>query len=959
MNKSKYILLLVIVFFTCGKLRAQFYQTGQPPASVKWMETNTSNFRLIYPETFSSKVNRMAALLEESWDFTGHTLSHQPDRIPVIVHNHGARSNGLVVWAPKRMEIYPLPPQRTRGGDWLTQLAVHEQRHVVQVDMLKRGMTGVLYYLLGEQATGMVAGHLPLWFLEGDAVTTETTLTKSGRGRSASFEMPVRALVQSNTGHYNYDKFVLGSYKDYVPDPYRYGYLMVSSLRREYGPGIWENTLDYIGRWPVDLAAFGRSLKRQTGMGPARLHEKVLGEIRVEWDSLYGERQWSDYRILNRRESDLYHSYRYPAWLGDTAVIALKSGVGQIEEFVIVDMEGEEKNVHFPGHLSAPSISVSGSRFAWSEYLPDPRWGLREYSVIKLFDLHTGKERSLSSRSRYFSPAFAPDGLFLAVVEIDYENRHSLNIINSVTGESAESFPAPEEVSIQQPVFHPDGKKIFFTSAGPEGMAVTSFNFKTGLWQNIIEPSFVNISGLFSCGTGVCFNSDISGIDELYALDTDAGTLQQLTGVEYGAFDGNLSASINKLVWSGYTADGYDLALSGFSPISPDYHNGDTLFRRDLLKTLVSHERGIVTGDKKDNTEWTAKPYKKGVNIFNFHSWSPFYFDYSELNIEELPVYPGVTLLSQNLLNTANTFLGYSYHQGNHVAHGTFIYKGWYPVMEAGFDYGDRPMVFTGRDTLGPQDLSDYNQLNISGKAYIPLNFSSGRYVAGMEPRLRINYNNSFYHYEKEDIYKRGMTTTDMRLTAYRYLRRSRMDLAPGWGQVLRLTRRSSPFESENLGSVNAAELTLYAPGLLARHSLRLDAAMQRQNPEKYYFSSLVSFPRGYRDEKSDQLDLVRSSYSFPLAYPDFSVRGLVYIKRVHAGIFSDYGVNRVRVLNSRTNRIEWHEEELFSWGSTLTVNFHFLRLMFPFNMSGGFAHIPGRGETSFLFSLGVNLDVF
>ena len=125
----------------------------------------------------------------------------------------------------------------------------------------------------------------------------------------------------------------------------------------------------------------------------------------------------------------------------------------------------------------------------------------------------------------------------------------------------------------------------------------------------------------------------------------------------------------------------------------------------------------------------------------------------------------------------------------------------------------------------------------------------------------------------------------------------------------------------------------------------------------KYYYPNLVSFPRGYRDEKSEQLNFVKSNYSFPLLYPDLSVSGLIYIKRLHASLFADYGINRVRFVNSDTNRTEWQEEELFSWGGILTANFHLLRIFLPFNMSGGFAYIPGREKTSFLFSSGVNLD--
>ncbi len=957
----RYLVLSVIlwVFITEKNLHAQFYSTGQPPASVKWKQINTGRHRLIFPESFESQATGVATLLQESWELTGHTLSHEPGRIPVVVHNHNARSNGLVVWAPKRMELYTTPPQVSRGGDWLTQLAVHEQRHVVQVDKLNQGITRILSFFLGEQAVGITAGLVPRWFLEGDAVTAETLLTRSGRGRMPSFDMPLRTLLMSRDEIYSYDKFILGSYKDYVPDHYQYGYRMVSSLRREYGPEIWENALDFTARRPYYISPFTISLRRDTGKKMSRIHKTVLAGARKEWDSLSHDRPQLNKNVINRRTDPLYHSYRYPVWAGDSAVIAHKSGIGRNDEFVTIDMKGNEKSLHFPGRLSSPSVTLSGSRLAWSEFKPDPRWRQRQYSVIRVFDLSTGREKRITSRSRFFAPAFAPDGLSLAVVEVDLQNRNFILLLNSVTGEVTGQYQAPAGKNLQQPAFHPLSNEILLTSVCEKGTAIVSLDRETGQWEELMQPSYVTVSGLFPCGEMVCFHSDMAGIDNLFALDRKDGSIYQLTGSGFGAFDGSLSASGDRLIWSDYTADGFDLTVADFEVGEPDLYNGALCLRDEVIRTLVSCEKGIVRGDIQDSTRWEAEPYKKVMNLFRFHSWSPFYFDYSDFNLGEQPVLPGLTLLSQNLLNTANTMLGYSYSEGNHVAHGRFVYKGWYPVFEAGLDYGDEPMITHGRDIIGMQEVPSSGQLNLHSAVYLPLNFSAGRYIAGVEPRLGINYDNSLYHHEREDEFKRGMTTIDTRFLAYRYSRRSHRDLAPPWGQVFRWRRLSAPFESENLGVINAVELTLYFPGFYPHHTLRFDGALQRQDPVKYYYSGIAGFPRGYSRETSEKLEVLKSSYLFPLIYPEVTVPGIFYLKRVHAQLFADIGMNRFTVIDQQTGRSEWQKEQLFSWGGTLTANFHFLRILFPFNMSTGFARIPGREETSFLFSLGVDLDIF
>ncbi len=946
---------MIILFIAPSNLSGQFYITGQSPASLKWRQLNTGNFKLIYPETFEGRGLELGGILEDAWQLTGYSLDHQPALVPVIVHNHNSRANGLVVWAPKRMELYTTAPQSGMGGHWLTRLTVHEQRHVVQIDKLDQGITGIFSWILGEQAIGATAGRLPLWFLEGDAVVSETVLTLSGRGRASSFNMPLRALLSGGKELYGYDKFLHGSFKDYVPDHYKYGYQIVSSLREEYGASVWENALNFVARRPYYISPFTRSLKKDTGKSIDMLHQEVFARIAGEWGTLYDRHTTGSHKIINRREERLYHSYRYPVWSGDTAIIALKTGIAQVDEIVIMDLNGEEDNLFYPGPLSSPTLTVSGSRIAWSEFRPDVRWGLSQYSVIRVIDIKSGELRTVSSKSRYFSPVFEPRGLFMAVVEVDPANRSFIVLLNSVTGEVAAKFPSFEGKDLIQPNFSPDGSEILVTAVCKEGNSILSLDVNTGEWNEITSPSHVNISGVFPCGQLVCFNADMQGIDNIFATDRQDGSLYQLTSSAFGAFNGGLSPRGNMLAWSDYSEEGFDLAVSQFDPGKLNVFDGDSFTREELLKTLVSQEKGIIVNKDQDTLALNSKPYRKGLNLFRFHSWAPFYFDYSQLSIEQLSVYPGLSLISQNLLNTANTFLGYSYKNGRHVAHGDFVYKGLYPVIEAGFDYGDEPVAFMGRDSIGPQHTPGNNHLNMRGAVYIPLDLSSGRFIAGAEPRLHVSYNNSLYHYDRENEYKRGMTTISSRFRAYRYARMSLRDLAPRWGQVFRWQRRSAPFESENLGVINAAELTLYFPGLFSHHSLKLDAAIQRQDPVKYYYSGLVDFPRGYPQEASEQLQVLKSGYSFPFLYPDLAVDGILYLKRLHGDLFADFGSNRIHVADNEAGGLKLNEERLFSWGGGITANFHVLRMLFPINMRAGVAHLPYRNEFIPLFSLGID----
>ena len=170
--------------------------------------------------------------------------------MPVIIHNESSFSNGVFVWAPKRLEIFTNPDPNGYQQDWLTQLALHEGRHAVQIDKLNQGVTKVLSYVGGEQAVGAMAVFLPYWYLEGDAVDAETRLSNTGRGRQPSFEMELKAQLLEEGNLYSFSKATMGSYKHFIPNHYKLGYLMVRYGRRTYGDKFWIDFQQYAARKP-------------------------------------------------------------------------------------------------------------------------------------------------------------------------------------------------------------------------------------------------------------------------------------------------------------------------------------------------------------------------------------------------------------------------------------------------------------------------------------------------------------------------------------------------------------------------------------------------------------------------------------------------------------------------------------------------------------------------------------
>src|SRR5690606_17171593 len=177
------VLLLVMVLV---RLQGQEVMENNPP-SVRWFQLTTPHFHVLYPEGFDPQAQRMANTLEHIYKPAASTLGSQPKHFSIILQNRSSFSNAFVTITPRRAEFYTMPTQNYNFAgtvDWLDLTAIHEYRHIVQFEHANQGFNRIMYYLLGNHTLSTLANAaVPDWFWEGDAVTTETALTTSGRGR--------------------------------------------------------------------------------------------------------------------------------------------------------------------------------------------------------------------------------------------------------------------------------------------------------------------------------------------------------------------------------------------------------------------------------------------------------------------------------------------------------------------------------------------------------------------------------------------------------------------------------------------------------------------------------------------------------------------------------------------------------------------------------------------------------
>ncbi len=936
-HKTTVIILSCILTVSCNQLFAQFYSGGDDPANIRWNQIQSDHFKVIYPSEFVSEARRMTSILEFNYERNSAGLNHRPGKFPVVLHNHSVYSNGFVAVAPRRMELVTTPASDSYSQDHFEQLALHEFRHVVQVDKLDQGLTRVMKYILGEQAQGAVAGEMPFWYLEGDAVDAETVLSNSGRGRQPSFEKGIKAILLEKDHLYSYEKSYYGSFKDFVPNHYSYGYQMVAHARNKFGDDIWTKMVDYTARKPYTLYPFYFGLKKYTGLSKSKLYKETVQTLKDHWTEQAESRFLTDCRQLNKRETKDFTSYQFPAYLNDGLVFALKSGMDQIDKFIVIDEDGKEKTIFTPGFMDPANISVSGDLVVWTELKTNERWDNESYSLVKSYNLKSGKVKLISRRSRYFAPEISPDAQRIVVTEVSLLNEYSLVILNPANGMIIKKIPSPGNEFLQYPVWGSSGDMIFVTSMGMDGKSIKSYDLATGEWKTIFDPVFDDIAELSAGEKYLLFRGTFSGIDNIYALDLATGECFRVTSSKFGAYYPQFSANADKFLYSDYTSHGYNLVEAQFDKTTWEPLGSVISHTEQLYRPAKNEEAIVKTADYKPVADYPEKRYSKISHLFNVHSWAPFYFDYENPDIENPSIYPGITVLSQNLLNTAYTTLGYEYRDHDHFIHASFVYRGLYPIFRVSYDFGGFPFIADPPEEYTRPEWVLTN-MSLNFKTYLPLNFTAGKYVRGLQPSVESRFSRSYLWYDDPPGYRTGLTFLNYRFYTYNYLKTSKRDILPRWGQVADINYIHAPFNTKQVGSEISVNGTLYVPGLMSHHTLRLGAGFLNQKTEKYVLNNLISMPRGYESRNSEKFLKLTADYVFPIIYPDLNIWHLLYIKRIKAAVFYDHGIDyNVQVPSGETYIRK--DLKFRSCGFELTSDFHLVHILFPFEMGIRFSY--------------------
>ena len=391
--------LLTLVHLGAG---AQFYSVGDDRFS-RWYSIESENYKVIYPLGLDSLAREYARELERFRRPVGLTSGYLPGekirgRMPVVLHPHNAVSNGSVAWAPKRMDAFTIPQiYGSEAHPWITQLAVHESRHISQMQFGLDSTQGVIGWFLGEMWNGLTAAiYTESSFLEGDAVIAETELTRSGRGRKADFLNYY--MVSFDQGDLrDWDPWRFGSQKKYTPDWYALGYLTYGGMRWLYDRDDYtDEYLHYAAKHFFRFDVRDVIAKHTTGKNLVHSFPAIRDSVTAVWQKDAEVRK--PYMPMEQITAEPRKTADYENFtIIGHSLFSIKHGFNDNYKLVRIDLSGHfadtlgparqfpEKFIsYFNGNSGQLYPSPDGKQLYWSEAIPDARWTVRYTSDLRI-----------------------------------------------------------------------------------------------------------------------------------------------------------------------------------------------------------------------------------------------------------------------------------------------------------------------------------------------------------------------------------------------------------------------------------------------------------------------------------------------------------------------------------------------------------------------------------------------
>ena len=634
------------IAFAFAMLVARIVHAGDP--TLEWRTVETEHFVIYYWAPLDAQARRLGVVAEHAHSLLAPALDHEPtEKTLVYLIDNTDSANGFASVLPRNaIQVNATGPssftELDDHEDWLYALIAHEYTHILHLDTYE-GLPTIYNKIFG--TTWAPNQIMPRWLIEGIAVYEESKRSAGGRNRGTRFDSYIRSArhgmrtIGSGTYELRLDE-VSGNPRQYPQGnaAYVYGSHFLRYVFDRFGDDTLRKMSHISGAYAPPFAV-NRQIAKAAG--------KPFTELYDDWNDYlrdhYGlEEQAAERRGLaeGRAVTHTAESNMWPHYSPDSKRLVWVQSDGYNFTYVREVAQGDDDKL---GHnvanidnigpfdlLSDGSIVYELGRVYRTFYAFEDlfRWDAKTQETVRLT---TGK------RAR--DPSVSADGRRIAFSMNEYT--HSVLAVMPLepNGEISVAYEGGPFDEAYQPAWSPDGTRIAFAAWRFGGYRdILVLELASGKITEVTRDRAIDMAPAWSAdGKTLFFDSDRTGISNIYAYDLAEKSTWQVTNVIGGAFaarpspDGKWLAFENTVGKGGYDVYEIPLDRGAWIPareflddkpppeLIPDSEAEVSLPRAyRALETLAPQ---TWTG-QLDASSRTASLQTSGTDAVGLHSWS-------------------------------------------------------------------------------------------------------------------------------------------------------------------------------------------------------------------------------------------------------------------------------------------------------------------------------------------------
>jgi hypothetical protein len=875
MNTPRYkpFLLLIVLWIMCAGA-GYGQQFGGHPPSTRWKQINTDTVRVIFPAGLEKQATDIALTAHRLGLQTLPTIGNHQRKVSIVLRPQTTISNAYVGLGPWRSEFQLTPPQNsfTLGSlPWYHTLVLHEYRHVQQYNNFRKGLSRAFYYVFGQEGLSLANSMaIPDWFWEGDAVYQETLTSAQGRGRQAFFFNDYRSLWTANK-KYSWMKLRNGSLRDFVPNHYHLGYMLTAYGRDKYGADAWKQVTDDAARFRGLFYPFQQAIKKHTQQSYKQFRAAGMNYF----ESYVQDNRQDSVALWAQQQKHFVADEEYPQWIDDSLIVFVSSSYKKIPAFYIRHINSGHNRRLRTKDISLDSyFSYRNGNIVYAAYDPDVRWTWKDYSELRLLDIKTGRQRTITRQTHYFAPDISANGKRIVAVDVQPGGSAALHVLNAGTGAVIQQVPNPQKLFFTYPKFFTDSTVVSAVRHPSGSMTLALVHLHDGTVEELLPYSMQVIGFPQVRKDTITFTASFGETDALFAYVNKQLYRYNTDKINAGTGNYQLSLYNNKVAFTAFTSAGFHLVHqqadnSLWIPVAAATLAGEPFAYR-FAELQKPQPIPVDT-----STQYNVTRYSPSFRLFNFHSWHPLIND---------PDYT-FSILGQNVLNTLQSELYFNYNTNEKFKElgANFTYAALFPWIRLGTNYTiDRNGRYRNNNVY-------WNEWEGSAGLLVPLNITRGRYSRHMTIGGDYVYNKRYFQGLYKDTFdNRGFGYVRAYFTLSNQIQTARRHIYPRMAQSLSLNYSRAVTSVE--GNQFLASGYLYLPGILQTHNLVFNTAFQARDTNYHVsFSNSFPFSRGYSNLSMHHMFKFGANYHATLLYPDWGFASIVYFQRIRTNLFYDF----------------------------------------------------------------------